>query len=443
MNTYLFKEINKDYFNIHFFVLKLFGISIKPVENSITGIMYKIYSVILFVLCFIGYPTSLFFFLYLNADLENATLVLCFLLTYILGTFKLIIILIFKRKITTFSTYIENEPFLPDNNRSNDKEFIYVEDAIRTCNNQGYIFHFLVVLIVVQRLYYAANDAGYDKQFWDFSTNTTLVKHVKSTPFYTVLPFEPIDFPYYEITVMYQTYCSATYGFVIGATDAIICGIMCHIKAQLLILKNCLKTYIQRGIYLMKEDKIDINIREFEKYQEPKVDTFNVHKVPLVFQKYVEISITQLMRHHQKILELAEGAEDTFSFLMLIQFLFSLALICFQLFQLSIYTLPSVKFFSMLSYLLLMLYQIFVYCYHGNEVMLYSLSVIDAVFESNWVMVNIKCQKSLLLLMLRASRPIKMTAGKFVYLSLESFMSIVRGSGSYFMVLTNMNARKQ
>lgn len=84
----------------------------------------------------------------------------------------------------------------------------------------------------------------------------------------------------------------------------------------------------------------------------------------------------------------------------------------------------SAQFYSMCFYAVLMLFQIFLFCYRGNEVMVHSYDLIDAIFQSNWTALNVKTQKSLLLMMTRAYRPIRMTAGKFVFLSLEAFMSV-------------------
>ncbi|KAK9710715.1 7tm Odorant receptor [Popillia japonica] len=163
-------------------------------------------------------------------------------------------------------------------------------------------------------------------------------------------------------------------------------------------------------------------------------------EIPNTLQKYVHIAVCNIVAHHQKIIKLAKDAEELFSPLMLVQFLFSLGILCFQLFQLSITNIESVQFFGMSCYLILMLFQIYLFCYRGNEVMIYSHNITDAVFKSLWFLTDLKTQKLLLIMMIRACRPIRMTAGKFVFLSLEAFVSIVRGSGSYFMVLRNTNA---
>ncbi|KRT86550.1 hypothetical protein AMK59_1595, partial [Oryctes borbonicus] len=121
--------------------------------------------------------------------------------------------------------------------------------------------------------------------------------------------------------------------------------------------------------------------------------------------EYVHIAVNEIIEHHQKVIELGQNAEETFSLLMLVQFLFSLSIMCCQLFQLSILAMGSPQFYSMGIYAILMLFQIFLFCYRGNEVMLHSYDIIDSAFASNWVVIDTKTQKSLLLMMTRACKP--------------------------------------
>lgn len=71
-----------------------------------------------------------------------------------------------------------------------------------------------------------------------------------------------------------------------------------------------------------------------------------------------------------------------------------------------------------------MLFQLLTYCGNGNEVILHSGSVSDAVFESNWMITDESSKNEFLLIMMRAQRPIKLTAAKFAFLSLETYMSV-------------------
>ena len=64
------------------------------------------------------------------------------------------------------------------------------------------------------------------------------------------------------------------------------------------------------------------------------------------------------------------------------------------------------------------------YCYWGNEVTLEAQHVAHAVAEMDWVDLPLDVQKGLVLVIARSQRPIYMTAGKFVPLSMIMFMSV-------------------
>lgn len=73
----------------------------------------------------------------------------------------------------------------------------------------------------------------------------------------------------------------------------------------------------------------------------------------------------------------------------------------------------------------------FLYCYFADEVAHESVNVIDAVMEEmDWPGAPITVQKSMIIVMCRALKPVHITAGKFVPISMEVFMNV-----SYFWFL--------
>lgn len=78
----------------------------------------------------------------------------------------------------------------------------------------------------------------------------------------------------------------------------------------------------------------------------------------------------------------------------------------------------------MSMYLVLMLFQLLCYCWHGNEVQIVSGEVSSYVFNINWIIMKESIKKSLILIMMRSQRPCYFTAGKFSLLSLQTFMTV-------------------
>lgn len=173
----------------------------------------------------------------------------------------------------------------------------------------------------------------------DEITNSTVVKHITTMPYLTWFPFDKNKHPYYEIGFIYQTYCTVVYGMYIGSADAIICGFMMHIKAQFLILKLSLYSLIDRASKKVSQD-LDPNIiydTTYDKVIIPKNIT-QEKKFSQGVLKQVEKLVMQSVYHHQELIKFCEEIEDGFTYLMLLQFLSSVLILCLQLFQLSLVT---------------------------------------------------------------------------------------------------------
>ncbi|XP_031329182.1 odorant receptor 94a-like isoform X2 [Photinus pyralis] len=95
----------------------------------------------------------------------------------------------------------------------------------------------------------------------------------------------------------------------------------------------------------------------------------------------------------------------------------------------------SVEFIFALSFLGTLMFQITLYCSYGNEVTIQSYRVLEACYMTEWVYRGPKVRQNLFLIMERSKRPMVMTAGKFVNLSLSSLVSVFRSAASYAMVL--------
>lgn len=71
-----------------------------------------------------------------------------------------------------------------------------------------------------------------------------------------------------------------------------------------------------------------------------------------------------------------------------------------------------------------MLVEIFLPCFFGNEIMLASNSLSYCLFSSDWTEQNITYKKKMIIFIERLRRPIVITAGKIVNLSLITFTSV-------------------
>lgn len=127
---------------------------------------------------------------------------------------------------------------------------------------------------------------------------------------------------------------------------------------------------------------------------------------------------------HQRIIELGEKLEEIFSSLFLYNFVQGSIFICLIAFELAVFTDVSFVFLA-ISYLIVALNQVFLYCYLGQKIIDSSLKISDAIYDCDWYeSENQKLSKSLLIILARSQRAIELTAGKFQVVSIEIFTEV-------------------
>nr|CAM84013.1 olfactory receptor 15 [Tribolium castaneum] len=317
------KEIPPVYLKVHLTVLQILGIDILPNERIPQTLFYT-YSVLL-IATMVVFTTAECLDLVLNyEDIYKLTFGLCCCVTHVLGAAKMFLMLYLRKKLWGYFTTLENGIFKPNPCRGGAEEFEIVTSAINMCKRQGYVFYVLTVGVTGgQGLYAALANLPYDKHNY-FDGNVTVVVNTKQMPYATWTPFDYNDSPLYEIMFAFQIFSTTLYGFYIGAADAVICGFLMLIKAQFLIVKRELETLVERAQRAGNPDRGDFGggINRIEMLDDGT-------------QVFVEKCANECVYHHQELIALCEHAEEDFCYLMLLQFISSLLIVCFQLFQLS------------------------------------------------------------------------------------------------------------
>ncbi|XP_063912022.1 odorant receptor Or1-like [Zophobas morio] len=148
-------------------------------------------------------------------------------------------------------------------------------------------------------------------------------------------------------------------------------------------------------------------------------------------------NVKDCINHHNIILNFVKEYECCFSSIVFSQFAGSVVVVCFCCLQLGKIPPMTLNFFIMVSYLTILLVQIYFYCYYGTILYEESNSIINAVYMGNWYDYDAESKRDLILLMERSQRPIVVTAGKILDLSVTTFTTILRRSYSLLAVLKN------
>ncbi|KAJ3663545.1 hypothetical protein Zmor_007798 [Zophobas morio] len=221
-------------------------------------------------------------------------------------------------------------------------------------------------------------------------------------PFLAWYPYNTKIFPMYEITYGHQVLSYTYTCFTHINVDTFIAAINVYTASQFDILCDNLK---------------------------------NLH-----LSNNVGANFAKCVRHHWMILNFAYNSNKFFNWIILLQFCVSATITAMTLFQLTIVEPLTTEFFSFVSYGMAAVTQIFMYCWFGNEVQIKSNNLPFAVYECKWTNFSVKTQKNIFFFILRSQKPVKVSASNVFYLSLESFMMILKTSWSYFALLQQVSS---
>nr|ALD51479.1 odorant receptor 22 [Locusta migratoria] len=155
--------------------------------------------------------------------------------------------------------------------------------------------------------------------------------------------------------------------------------------------------------------------------------------------------LEKCIRHHEAIIKNADLLERSLGTMLLAQSISIGASTCFQMFQLATRANGLQQAGKFGCYLFAMLAELFVYCWFGDDLITESENVALAAYEAVTSLQGcpLSIKRSLLLLMHRAQRPLRITARGFFPLCRESFVSVVNVSYSFFAILRNFKEEEQ
>nr|ALM26205.1 odorant receptor 16 [Athetis dissimilis] len=145
--------------------------------------------------------------------------------------------------------------------------------------------------------------------------------------------------------------------------------------------------------------------------------------------------LVSCIKHHQAIVTFTELVENAYHPYLLFQLVGSVGIICMSALMILVVDWRSMQFFSILTYLSVMISQLFVCCWCGHELTATSEDLHTVLYKCFWYEQDVKFKRELCFAMMRISRPLVLRAGHYIILSRQTFVAILRMSYSYFAVL--------
>ncbi|XP_050070299.1 odorant receptor 94b-like [Anopheles maculipalpis] len=139
---------------------------------------------------------------------------------------------------------------------------------------------------------------------------------------------------------------------------------------------------------------------------------------------------------HDSVLRSARTLEEVLSFQMLFLYMSTVFALCLMVMVLSLAFKDVFLLIAMICVIGYCLFQTFSFSYLGTELIEASGSVTDAIFHSSWYNQNVKRQKDLCFVLMRAKRPVKLTAGQFFVVTRDSFTEMIKQAYTIFTLMS-------
>ncbi|XP_076666626.1 odorant receptor 13a-like [Andrena cerasifolii] len=220
-------------------------------------------------------------------------------------------------------------------------------------------------------------------------------------------PFEYTASPVYEFIVVVQFIFEAFIVYAAAASIALIAALMLHVGSQVDIF--CQKL-IELSNYSGKDKSQSLVIRD-------------------------------IVTRHQKIIRLSKNIEKVFTYISLGQFLLNISVICFISFVLVVSLNMEHGFALALKcfpYYIAINCEAFILCYTGEYLTSKGENITAAVYHFLWYNLKSEEARDILFIIMQSRSQLKLTAGKFVTLSLQTYANMLKTSASYVSVLYAM-----
>ncbi|XP_034944365.1 odorant receptor Or1-like [Chelonus insularis] len=364
---------------IGFTILQLIGLW-QPIhwQTKWSVKFYQIYSLVTITYLYIHVLSDIIELFRIQENLENFINDLLVFLSMLGCSIKATNILNQRYKIVKLITKLSSFSYLPQDQN----EELILQEFDKSISTKTIInFSIVVITATLMQITFFKNGLKYILPF------KAWVPLNLSNPitFWTIYSFQSI-------------------GSCLGATintayDTLVASLILQVCAQLSIFKYRLSTILKR---VQSNVKLSADINKKEAY---------------FFANFV--------KHHCEIFQFAKTLNKVFGIIFFAQFLISTFVICVTVYSMSQLDFGSSELPPRVMYLLCMLYQLFLFCHAGSEVITKSTEINVKIHTINWYLLNNSTQKGLLIIMLRSLKPIKFTTGFIIDLSMESYTQMM------------------
>ncbi|KAK2588075.1 hypothetical protein KPH14_004140 [Odynerus spinipes] len=216
--------------------------------------------------------------------------------------------------------------------------------------------------------------------------------------------FDTVSNTEYNAILLLQMFQALTLLVTQWAVDSFFFGIVLHLCGQLDILKNCFSNFLDE----------ECSTKEHRRKE---------------FRAFVE--------RHCRLINLAYNLEDVFHLSIMIQLLMNAYLIALTGFRLilSMRSSNNVETMKSLLFMKFTIMQSFLYTCAGDLLQGHSEDVFHTLWQKSWHDLPSPMIRNCAFVMMRSKKPLRISAGKFIYVSRITLMDIMKAAASYISFL--------
>ncbi|XP_019883968.1 odorant receptor 85c [Camponotus floridanus] len=258
-------------------------------------------------------------------------------------------------------------------------------------------------------------------------------------PVRALYPFDTTKYPWHAVGFFVEA-CTVSIGMtaIIGmdSLHTNLCNLfLVHLGILNEHFKSCSSNGIERDDlgfrFKISSSTVEERNREKDNYDSDEIRRGSSN----VFVERFRRSI----RNHQRLLAIIDDFNKVFSAGMFVQMLSSTSMICLTGFQAALVVGQRSNICKFSIYLAAAVSQLFYICWIGNEVIYQSALLTQSQWLSGWSdELSSKTGRLINLSMIFTKKTLNLKAGVFYVLSMETFIAILKGSYSFFTLLTTM-----
>ncbi|KAK0080811.1 hypothetical protein PV325_013286 [Microctonus aethiopoides] len=220
-------------------------------------------------------------------------------------------------------------------------------------------------------------------------------------PYRIYLPYDYSTPFLYQFTALLQFITVFIAANIDAGFDTLFFGVMVQIISKINILKHRFQVTVS-ALAEMHDEK-SCNMEDYK----IKEDKF----------------LKNWIKSHNAIMSLYDDSEFVFSKVIFVQYSSSALPICTIVYLISQMEIFTSKFMGNLVTLIILICQIFIFCFAGNQVTS-EVNLSLAIYNTKWFALSVSARKNIIFMMMRTLKPIIFSSGYLVVLSLESFKSV-------------------